>query len=437
MKNKRLFILFLALWSVELLGSPLPKPVTDFLRLEQEHLNTSRDLTRIIRPINTQDINYRPESAQIFTVKTYWIDSDLLYTFQDAESLPISSTELVRTVKGHKQVLFMVHPESETFYAELLRNADIGPEYEGTPTASARTLLVWKKDNPELFFFAKLSLNKEIGGVIRTISESEVPRSVGTSMALNGGRKTLSKNFAYLREFWGVMPRGFNRGGMILREVPKELITGKLKLTPVFALYTSTQDTSAPMLAMIKRSGLDSMQFILEKFLRPFAVHFLNMTIKQGISMEPHGQNLLVELNDNGDLTNTFYHRDFGGFNIDFEYRSDLGLDFLSNLPVINSMTKDYLILQHEQSLNNSLFTYFVGNILYAMADSLKTEDGKKIFEYSHLQKVFLQELNQEAINEYGFEIQKLSDIARPIKQARRRFIGSTRNRCNRLLEAN
>ena len=150
--------------------SQLPEPVREWLYNEQVLLSRSVDTDRIYAVTeNLQKPELAPESARVFKLKTYWVDSEKLDAFE-AKSLDPAIRELfVRKRGGRTQVRLVVHPESESFYASLTRDATPGEELHASATASSRTVLAWKPGDAAHPFFAKLSLNAQIGGVVRTI----------------------------------------------------------------------------------------------------------------------------------------------------------------------------------------------------------------------------------------------------------------------------
>jgi hypothetical protein len=98
----------------------------------------------------------------------------------------------------------------------------------------------------------------------------------------------------------------------------------------------------------------------------------MNMVVQHGITMEPHPQNVLMEVGENGMPTGNFLHRDFGGFNVDFNYREQLGMARPQNLPTISDMAREYHVDENESRLRN-LSTYFQADFLYNLDHEMPT----------------------------------------------------------------
>lgn len=346
--------------------SQLPEPVRAWLYNEQVLLSRSVDTDRIYAVTeNLQKKELAPEAARVFKLKTYWVDSDKLDSFE-AKSIDPPIRELfVRKQAGRTQVRLVVHPESESFYASVTRDATPGEDLHASATASSRTVLAWKPGDAAHPFFAKLSLNAQIGGVVRTIPKGEVARSVGVTKILDGEKK-LPGSFTYLPEVFGVMPKGFERGGMIVRQIPADILSGERRYVPLFSLYADPPDGSKAMIEdMIAKSGESPETFVRTRIVRPFVEQWLDLLSHHGITTEPHGQNVLVEIGKDGLPTGKFLHRDFGGFNVDFDAREKLGLGpNKSQLPTLGDFDKEWHTTKSEETKEN-LETYFGGGVLF------------------------------------------------------------------------
>ena len=396
----------LVLWGLPLEARPdsLPGPLRQWMHYEQRLLSRSVDTTRLKALDNHQDRQFSPEAGKTFPVKSYWVDAGRVDAFQ-GQGLPRDLKQLfTRTQGGKKQVRLLVHPESEVFYKGFLRGAARGSDFLASATASSRTMLVWKKGHAAQPFFAKVSLDKKIGGVVRTVPKGEVARSVGVNNVLQADRRGLPRSMGFLPEVFGVMPKGMERGGMIIRAIPKEITSGQIRVVPLFSLYAKRPGGKPPLLVeMIRNSGMTAEAFVRERIVRPFARQWLELAIKRGITMEPHAQNVLLEVGRDGLPSGRFYHRDFGGFNVDLAYRQQRGLPSPRELPTVTSVKKDYFTGLHGKSLAG-LTPYFVGGFLYNIdrqlprwqkAGLLGKERGKGSRAPS-FKKVLVQELRSE-----------------------------------------
>ncbi len=353
----------------------LPQAVQDLIYAEQKLISRELDERVIATPKeNYQDPRYAPENGEVFQFRGYWLAKSL---FNEAAT-PNSAMpkDFRRSRRGQPEVLFLVHPESEEFFKDLTAKATETVDYYATSTSSSRTILAWAEQGDP--FFAKLSLAKEIGGVVRTIPSGEVARSIGTAMILEQLSSKLPESFLFMRESYGLMPKGMERGGMIIREISDVLQTRGRRLVPLFSLYAKPSDGGPTLLEkMVEASGRDGAEFFAERILTPFIAQWTELQVRFGISMEPHAQNVLLELDRNGMPTGRFVHRDFGGFNIDLEFaRTQLGIE-TSKLPTFSNLNTDYHQKFHRQSVDQSLGIFFKSGFLYNITKLMRARGVK------------------------------------------------------------
>lgn len=374
----------------------LPPGVEKLIYAEQILISRDLDETIITSPkLNHQDEFYTPEQRNVFALKTYWINEEYLDAFKDSGLNPELEKLMHRNVDGVDQWRLIVHPESEDFYSELLKTGSRAKDWYATSTSSSRTLVVWPPSRPDLVFFGKLSLNKEIGGVVRTIPAGEIARSLGTTAILNSISSELPKNFNYLPESIGLMPKNFERGGMIIREIPENIKSGKDNFVPLFSLYAQCKSCRKnPLLMdMINKSDMGPEAFVRNKIISPFLDQWIELAKKEGISMEPHAQNVLIGIGDSGELNGQFLHRDFGGFNIDLDFRKKEKLTIPKNLPVIKSRVIDYHQKFHVNSVESSLHIYFVSGFAYNLDKSLSQWAEKGLIPKYSKSPTFFQDM--------------------------------------------
>ncbi len=365
-------------------GDNLPPPLRAWMSNEQGRMSRSVDQTRLMALTNLQDPRFSPETGATFPIKSYWVDAQKMDTFQGLGLDGALKQVLTRTYRGNQQVRLLVHPESEGLYRDFLRGSQPAEDLMATATASSRTLLVWPRDNPNTAFFAKVSLDKEIGGVRRTISGGEVARSVGINnvIALASRKRELPANFGYIPEVLSTIPRGMKEGGMVIRAIPKEVIAGKVSYVPLFSLYAEPKGGGRPLLAeMIAKSGMAPQRFVREKLIQPLTRQYMQLSMLKGIIPEPHAQNVLLEVGPNGLPTGRFIHRDFGGFNIDFGHRKSAGLALPSTLPQINSLEQDYKVGKYgkeTEMVGRNLDAFLYGGFVFNLDKHLPgwSKDG-------------------------------------------------------------
>ena len=418
----------------------LPGPLRQWMHYEQRLMSRSVDTTRLKALDNHQDRRYAPETGKTFPVKSYWVDTSRADAFQ-GQGLPGEMKQMfTRTRGGKKQVRLLVHPESEGFYRSFLRGASRGSDFLASATASSRTMLVWKKGHAARPFFAKVSLDKEIGGVVRTVPKGEVARSVGVNNVLQADRRGLPRSMGFFPEVFGVMPKGMERGGMIIRAIPREITSGRTRVVPLFSLYADRPGGKPPLLVeMIRKSGMPAAAFVRERIVRPFARQWLELAIKRGITMEPHAQNVLLEVGRDGLPTGRFYHRDFGGFNVDLAYRKRRGLPSPRQLPTVTNVEQDYFTKLHGKSLAG-LSPYFVGGFLYNIDKQLprwrKAGLLGKRDRAPSCKKVLVQELKTEYRAMTGRSpglFFSLGKVPSRVERARRALLPGSQRRPGRL----
>lgn len=350
----------------------LPAPLQDFIAVEQGRMSRAVDTSKLVSPnLSNQDPLFAPESRGIFKVKTYWIDESKFDHFQaEAISPGVRDSVTRKGEDGKRQIRLIVHPESKDFYQEFLKNAQPGEDLWATATSSSRTVVVWNENTKP--FFAKLSLDRKIGGAKRTLPLSEVPRSLGTMAILDASRDSLPSTFHFFPETFGIHPAEMARGGMIIREIPAELLSGEKKYIPLFSLYAAPPEGPKPyLLEMIQKSGQMPSEFIHERIIAPFAKQWVDLALNQGITVEAHAQNTLIELGRDGLPNGNYMFRDLAGFDIDINYRKKLGLPLPEKLPVIGSFTDEYHQREISGALKRSLYNHYGGGFLYNLDKSI------------------------------------------------------------------
>jgi hypothetical protein len=340
----------------------LPKPIQALIHQEQVLIDMAGGDPKFLKPrVNLQKPEYRPESRPVITLKTYWVDETAFAALEGSGFPESLRATFRRTRNGKSQVRLLVHPETEGFYSPALALAERAKDFLATPTASSRTLVAWQPGAEHRPFFAKVSLDAVIGGVDRTIKNSEVAASLGVHEILASA--DLPRGAAVLPESFGLIAKGGERGGMILREIPDDILTGRRTYVPLFALYGSSGSEPPMLVKMIRES--DDPDFMRNRVIRPFLEQWFDFAL-QGITMEAHGQNTLIGLGPDGLPDGSFLHRDFGGFNVDLDFRREMGLKLPENLPFVRSLQLDYYQLDHRANLGKSLGVYFSSSFLWA-----------------------------------------------------------------------
>lgn len=355
--------------------SSLPFGIRRLLRYEQEYMVLDGgDPTKMHRDTNRQADAYKPQAMTEFTLKSYWVSSTVFRGMEGAHLSAKMRAQFVREKNGQTQYRLIVHPESENFYRKFLKKGQAEPaeDYRGTATSSARTLVVWIPGHEEDAFFAKLSLNRKVAETNRVLGRTEVAGSVGTERIVAASEPELPQGTFILHDSFGLAPEGQDKGGMLIREIPREISSGKRNFMPVFSLYATPPGGGPPLLArMIRMSGMSAGDFVRERIIRPFVRKWLQFEIIQGITMIPHGQNILVEIGEDGMPTGGFLFRDFGDFRVDLAYRKQAGKPVPADLPHFYSIDRDYVQSDLAETFERNFPTYFCGSILYDLDERL------------------------------------------------------------------
>lgn len=309
---------------------------------------------------------YKSHNYNLMTVNSFWISRDNVDCFY-------TDSDLLKYFLKEDRVLFLIHPASENYFKDIIP-LEPGPVFKGYSTSSLRTLLLFNEEY-NIIFFGKLSLDRKID-VNRTIPKGEISRSIGTTKILDflKSNKQLHKNFSYFREILGIIPKFYERGGMIIREIDEDCFNNKIDIFPAFSLCVKNYKDFL-IFELFKKSKY----IYFDKYLQAFSDKFIEVYLhlyKLGISMEPHAQNLLIKIK-NGKMS--FIFRDFGGFNIDLKKYDVRGLPFIENI------NEEYHQDKHIVSLSESLSYFNVGVLMEICY--LKSEHYNKCNHYIQIKK--------------------------------------------------
>jgi hypothetical protein len=344
----------------------LPVGVQRWYVLETDFLSRVVDRSSgLSSPTQNEQLSiYTPEAKLPFKLTGYWVPIEKMQF--KTNSLPAQLEKfLLRERSGQKEALFFIHPETERVFSEIL---SVGYESEifwAAATSSSRSLLVWKPGYESQPFIAKVSLYRYIGHVLRSILASEASYGV-TVNDLIVQSHLARDNIIFMNEVLSATPIGRDDGGMIIRAFPKEILNEEnITYAPLFSLYASAQDEPVGLLLqMLQNSNLDPRVFVRENIIRPFVQIWSELAIKEGLTIEAHAQNILVELNGS-QLTGRFVFRDFGGISVDEKFRKKVGRYVSPDFKKFNGQTVGNFGRAHSVNLVHSLETYFSAGFLY------------------------------------------------------------------------
>jgi hypothetical protein len=160
-----------------------------------------------------------------------------------------------------------------------------------------------------------------------------IEQAVNVSLDLEEGIQQLDSRFAFLREVIGLahknldpdFPRGENWGYLVRDMVPFPDSGVERPLIPGFALYGKDYyDPQKPLLLFDLIGDRDPLAYVLDNIMLPIVRHWTGCYRHFGFILEPHGQNVLLELDKDGAI-GRIVHRDLS-VGIDMRRRRDLGL---------------------------------------------------------------------------------------------------------------
>jgi len=229
---------------------------------------------------------------------------------------------------------FFVHPDMLETYkkscSKQLLKSKIAGWVTAVPTASTRTVMV---DFDGEIQMIKVDMSgKRLGRLTRQLPQRSVKRSqIIHDIIQKISENKLPKTFAYFPEALGVTYNEIAGDlGNIYREYqifPKA--NKKRWVLPLFSLYS--QDVRHPgnelvIEQLIRYSGMDPIDFFEQKIVRPYIYNAFFMAFKYGLLLEPHPQNVLIELDEDFHFTR-FVYRDLQTVIVDAGLRRELGFN--------------------------------------------------------------------------------------------------------------
>ena len=234
---------------------------------------------------------------------------------------------MTRITPEGKEILFLVHPKSEDLFAPLMKKyASKQVTVPALSLSSFRTLLIAIPGTHSLpqYAMVKVSLNETIGGVLRILHLRECARSVATTEILQSKPSEISfiqENLSFVSNSDLLSPecaKAFREGaGMIYRPIP-DCLSNSCPNEYIIALFALFGSRNRPLLdRLIQQSKKTPTEFIVDSILNPLANAFIDLLYFHHVSIEAHGQNLLLAINtsDPDDVKIKMMYRDMGGVN--------------------------------------------------------------------------------------------------------------------------
>ena len=266
-----------------------------------------------------------------------------------------------------KGVRFLIHPETWSSagidYLEELQVLPRAEPIEVAPTASTRTILTVDPPANVPAHFVKLHYPRRISRFNRRLRLKNINNSVEGSRDV---AHIQHQRFAYLPDSLGfTFGNGGNPWGFLIREETPRPHQEKRFLIPYFALYArdlKNPEASPLLVQIIERLQVEPESFVVDEIMIPVVECWARIVRERGILMESHGQNILLEVDDNF-RPHRVVHRDFDCW-VDLEVRERNGLDmpFLGSLIGVDTEypREQHYSLVYDHFIGKELFGYLL-----------------------------------------------------------------------------
>mgnify|MGYP001811685954 CR=1 FL=1 len=325
---------------------------------------------------------YQPGSgAETFILPTFEVPRRHLnvYTANPAE-------ELERRYLPNDLVLFCVHPQvladySDDLYLQMIkREGKNGPELMVEPSSSTRTLLARDRIPHAL----KVHFPFRISRYGRKMRDEVIEQAVAVSLEIEECIDQFDRSFGFLPEVIGVScknldasdGRGENWGYLVRDMLPLPAIQEQRCYVPGFALYGHdyVEPDRKPLLWDLIGSA-QPLDYVLDNLMLPIIRHWVQCYRSSGFMLEPHGQNVLLEI-DSEHRVARIVHRDLS-VGIDMRRRHHRGLSS-DHLNSYNRMTSgEFLSITYDMFMGSHFFDRVVACCLERGA-GLSEEDFKE-----------------------------------------------------------
>ncbi len=308
--------------------SQLPPSLRTLMTLERFHLHKAEQFQDTSRDPRF-DTRYLPQNCGALRLPCFWVHRKHL-GLHGCQADVVDQLAFFDGDGSHGRVLFPVHPSSAEDYKEFLSHVGARDALQeglciwAAPTSSTRTLLAWPDRAPHKALFVKTSLHSAIFGD-RRVCLMKVGRSVGLSRLVQDCRADLPPALSCLPEEFGFAARRPPHSGAIIRSIPAEIRDGRVLAAPMFSLLGGSGTHVPLLLTLLERCGMQPLRFVEEVLCAPFARLWLDMSLRRGLILEAHGQDLMLALAPNLTPLGRFYYRDFEGLQVDWELRRRCG----------------------------------------------------------------------------------------------------------------
>jgi hypothetical protein len=280
-------------------------------------------------------------------------------------------SDLDKTYIPGERILFLIHPQVLAGFGDdpyIVHTRAIGERHAPisvSPSSSTRTLYVHGHRVPHA---VKVHFPFRVSRYGRKVRNEVLEQAVNVSIELELGVDCMDDRFAFLREVIGVAhrnldpvsARGENWGYLVRDMVPFPRVDEERTLLPGFALYGRDYFDPRRELLLFELIGdNDPRDFILEQIMLPIVRHWVTCFLNFGYLLEPHGQNVLLELDSTGQVER-IVHRDLS-VGIDMRRRRHIRLPD-TGLNQYNRMEySDFHSITYDKFMGGHFFDRLVG----------------------------------------------------------------------------
>lgn len=303
---------------------------------------------------------FRPDSTHTrFELPAYEVPRNQLAVYTANPPRDLASKYL-----GPSRIWFLVHPQllemcpDDPYLRQILSSSTAYRTIPVVPSSSTRTLFVTDPATPHA---VKVHFPFKISRYTRKMRDEVIEQAVNVSQELEDGVSQMDDDFAFLREVIGVVhknlepdsARGENWGYLVRDMTPFPHHAAVGALIPGFALYGEDYyNPETPLLLFDLIKDQDPLTFVLDNIMLPIVRHWIGCFLHFGFLLEPHGQNVLLEMSEDNSVRR-IVHRDLS-VGIDMRRRREIGLpdDQLNNYnrteePAFHSITYDRFMGGH------------------------------------------------------------------------------------------
>ena len=318
--------------------------------------------------------------------------------------------------KSRKCYRFFVHPTTKKLFLDWINKKydfvdEDKSEYIALTLSSFRSLSVTNVKTKEMFII-KLSLLNNVANGARHIDwNSAVGQYEASQMTVRSAKNLENLRFfedigafgltgeraLYLSERFDVRigSRKIQTFGNVIRKLPSDFFIETTDRTVCsLASYTSLLRQEGSYISLsYKNSGLSPLDFLDSKIFSPIFELLVNLMKNQGIVLEPHCQNMIIELGKTLLPTGKLYYRDFDLTTFDrarfpFFHKEN----FLSYIEKRPDSTILFSNLSMRENIGIGFFVHFLGNLIKPCLVSLQKQNLISENEANHyLDKKFEQ----------------------------------------------